>query len=114
MHGILARGNDEHYRVYCLGATEEVSTIVERRFTEEYPGVQLVGRHNGYFSDEDEASIAEDIAKRDVDVLFVAITSPKKERFMARWGEHLNATVVHGVGGSFDVAAGFVERAPES
>ena len=114
MHGILARGNDEHYRVYCFGATEEVSTIVERRFTELYPGVQLVGRRNGYFSDDDEASIVEDIAKRDVDVLFVAMTSPKKERFMARWRDSLNCTVVHGVGGSFDVVAGLVDRAPES
>ncbi len=114
MHGILARGAQSGYRVYCLGAKEEISAIVERRFNEMYPGINIVGRRNGYFSDDEEPAIVEDIAKRDVDVLFVAITSPKKERFMARWGDELNVTVVHGVGGSFDVVAGFVERAPES
>ena len=113
MTGILERGDKKNYRVYCLGAKEEISQIVEEKFKEAYPGVQLVGRRNGYFNEEEEQEIVEDIAKKDVDVLFVAITSPKKERFMARWSEQLNTTVVHGVGGSFDVVAGFVERAPE-
>ena len=112
MTGLLERGNKAGYRVYCLGATEEVSRQVEAQFNEAYPGVQIVGRRNGYFSDDEEEAIAQDIAKRDVDVLFVAITSPKKERFMAKWSEQLNTTVVHGVGGSFDVVAGKVERAP--
>jgi len=113
MSGILERGMQGKYRVYCLGAKEEISETVEQKFNEMYPGVEIVGRRNGYFSEDDEAEIVADIAKRDVDVLFVAITSPKKELFMARWSDKLNVTVVHGVGGSFDVVAGFVERAPE-
>ena len=114
MEGILERGAASGYRIYCLGAKEEISQTVVERFNEQYPGVQIVGRRNGYFSEDEEAAIAEEIGSLDVDVLFVAITSPKKERFMARWAEQLNTTVVHGVGGSFDVVAGFVERAPES
>ena len=113
MDGILERGSREGYRVYCLGAKEEISETVVERFRERYPGVNIVGRRNGYFSDEEEEQIAREIGSLDVDVLFVAITSPKKERFMARWAGQLNTTVVHGVGGSFDVVAGFVERAPE-
>ena len=113
MEGILARGNKEGYRVYCLGAKEEISKTVVERFNEKYPGAKIVGRRNGYFTDEEEEGIAKEIGSLDVDVLFVAITSPKKERFMARWADQLNTTVVHGVGGSFDVVAGFVERAPE-
>lgn len=113
MEGILERGDKEGYRVYCLGAKEEISQTVVERFNEKYPGVQIVGRRNGYFTDEEEKGIAQEIGGLDVDVLFVAITSPKKERFMARWADQLNTTVVHGVGGSFDVVAGFVERAPE-
>ena len=77
-------------------------------------GVVIAGRSNGYFGDEEEEANANDIAASNADVLFVAITSPKKERFMARWGSTINTKVVHGVGGSFDVVAGFVERAPES
>jgi N-acetylglucosaminyldiphosphoundecaprenol N-acetyl-beta-D-mannosaminyltransferase len=114
MEGMLERGMSEGYRVYCLGAKEEISQTVVERFAERYPGTRIVGRRNGYFTDEEEADIVADIASLDVDILFVAITSPKKERFMARWADQLDATVVHGVGGSFDVVAGFVERAPES
>jgi len=114
MMGMLEKGRSENYRVYCLGATEEVSRIVERKIREDFHGVQLVGRRNGYFTADEEAEIVEEIAKLDVDVLFVAITSPKKERLMAKWSNLLNVTVVHGVGGSFDVMAGLVDRAPES
>lgn len=114
MTGILERGMRQQYRVYCLGATEEVSSVVERELRRTYPGVNIVGRRNGYFSETEEAEIVRDIAQANPDVLFVAITSPKKERFMARWSDKLNATVVHGVGGSFDVVAGKVKRAPES
>jgi N-acetylglucosaminyldiphosphoundecaprenol N-acetyl-beta-D-mannosaminyltransferase len=114
MHGMLERGSRAGYRVYCLGATEETSAEVERRFTKMYPGVRIVGRRNGYFSEDEEQAIAEDIGSRDVDILLVAMTSPKKERFMARWRDTINARVVHGVGGSFDVVAGYVHRAPQS
>ena len=112
MHGILERGNTAGYRVFCLGATEEVSGEIERQIKKHYPGVIIAGRQNGYFSEEEQQQVAENIAKADADVLFVAITSPKKEQFMARWGNVMRVPVVHGVGGSFDVFAGKVKRAP--
>ena len=46
------------------------------------------------------------------DILLVGMTSPKKERFLARWSDALTVPVCHGVGGSFDVLAGKVRRAP--
>lgn len=114
MTGILERGMQQGYRVFCLGATEDVSSAVEREFLGQYPGVKIVGRRNGYFTESEEPEIVDEIARASPDVLLVAMTSPKKERFMARWSDKLNATVVHGVGGSFDVVAGKVKRAPES
>ena len=114
MTGILERGMQHSYRVYCLGATEEVSCAVEREFLRLYPGVDIVGRRNGYFNEGEESEIVDEIACLNPDILLVAITSPKKERFMARWSDKLNATVIHGVGGSFDVVAGKVKRAPEA
>ncbi|SRR5690606_21600344 len=113
MHGILERGNRMGWRVFCLGATEEVSETVVRRIHELYPGVVIAGRRNGYFSQSEEAEVARTIAESNADVLFVAITSPKKENFMAKWGASLATPVIHGVGGSFDVLAGKVQRAPE-
>ena len=113
MYGLLERGSRHGYRVYCLGATEEVSQKVADRIGRDYPGVILAGRRNGYFTDDEEESIAETIAAASPDILFVAITSPKKENFLARWSEKMGVPVCHGVGGSFDVMAGKVQRAPE-
>lgn len=114
MHAILGHGNSRAYRVFCLGATQEVLDTVVRDFGQMYPGVTIAGARNGYFTASDEEAVAKEIRDARPDVLFVAITSPKKENFMARWSETMNVPVVHGVGGSFDVVAGVVQRAPES
>jgi N-acetylglucosaminyldiphosphoundecaprenol N-acetyl-beta-D-mannosaminyltransferase len=112
MTGILARG-DGARRVYCLGATEAVLDATVARIEREYPGVVVVGKQHGYFTPHEEASVAAAIATARPDVLFIAMTSPKKERFLGRWSRVLHVPVCHGVGGSFDVLAGLVERAPE-
>lgn len=114
MHGILERGAKNGYRIYCLGAKQEVLDKVCEEFGRSYPGATIAGAQHGYFSEDDEERIAKNIRDARADVLFVAITSPKKENFMARWGSVCNVKVVHGVGGSFDVVAGLVERAPEA
>jgi N-acetylglucosaminyldiphosphoundecaprenol N-acetyl-beta-D-mannosaminyltransferase len=113
MDAILARGNDRRYRVYCLGATAEVLVRAERAMALVHPDIKFVGRHDGYFSAAEEEAVAEDIRRSSADVLFVAMTSPKKEQFLARWGPMIQVPVCHGVGGSFDVVAGKVKRAPE-
>jgi N-acetylglucosaminyldiphosphoundecaprenol N-acetyl-beta-D-mannosaminyltransferase len=74
--------------------------------------VELVGRHHGYYSDSEERSVVNLVAAAKPDLLLVAMTSPKKEQFLARWNAELHALVTHGVGGSFDVLAGHVRRAP--
>ena len=102
------------FRVYCLGATEEVSATIEANLARDYPGLVLAGRRNGYFDASDEEAIANDIANAQPHILLVAMTSPKKENFMGRWSATMSVPVVHGVGGSFDVYAGLVERAPEA
>ena len=112
MHGILSRGDKEKYRVFCLGATPEILAKTEAEISKQYPGVIIAGTQHGYFSEREEESVAQKIADSNADVLFVAITSPKKEQFMARWNNTMQIPVVHGVGGSFDVLAGKVQRAP--
>lgn len=73
----------------------------------------MAGICDGYFDvEKDGQRIAEQIRDSKADILFVAITPPKKEIFMDRWKEVINVPVCHGVGGSFDVFAGVVKRAP--
>jgi N-acetylglucosaminyldiphosphoundecaprenol N-acetyl-beta-D-mannosaminyltransferase len=114
MFGMFERGSEKGHRVFCLGATEEVSQTVADNMARDYPGLVLAGRHHGYFSDDEAQAIADQIRDSKADILLVAMTSPKKERFLAKWMAHMEVPVCHGVGGSFDVYAGKVERAPES
>ncbi len=113
MFGMFERGKERGYRVYCLGATEEISRTVEENLARDYPGLVLAGRHHGYFTEEEAQEIADQVRDSKADILLVAMTSPKKERFLAKWMGHMQVPVCHGVGGSFDVYAGKVERAPE-
>ena len=71
----------------------------------------LVGYHNGYFWDDEQAMV-DRIRESKAQLLFVGITSPRKENFINRWRDQLGVTFVMGVGGTFDVAAGKVQRAP--
>jgi N-acetylglucosaminyldiphosphoundecaprenol N-acetyl-beta-D-mannosaminyltransferase len=112
MNGMLARGSRHGYRVYCLGATDDVLRRATAQIAADHPGVKIVGARNGYFTEAQEAEVAADIHASKADILLVAITSPKKENFLARWSSRLQVPVCHGVGGSFDVLAGKVRRAP--
>ena len=114
MYALFERGNETGFKIFCLGAEEWVSELVEERLRNEYPGVQMVGRRNGYFAEHEQADVARQIRDSGADILFVAMSSPHKENFIARWEDEMNVTVTHGVGGSFDVFAGKVARAPRS
>jgi N-acetylglucosaminyldiphosphoundecaprenol N-acetyl-beta-D-mannosaminyltransferase len=113
MTHMLELADERGYRVYCLGATQEVLDTVLQRIAARYPGAVVVGSHHGYFTDQEDERIAEDIQNAKPDMLFAAMSSPKKERFLARWSGQMDVPVCHGVGGAFDVMAGKVKRAPE-
>jgi N-acetylglucosaminyldiphosphoundecaprenol N-acetyl-beta-D-mannosaminyltransferase len=114
MTQLLEQGSHKGYRIYFLGASEEVLSKVLECVGRDYPGVVIAGSHHGYFTEEDEPRLAESIRSARADVIFVAMTSPKKEVFLNRWFDSLDVSVCHGVGGSFDVMAGKVKRAPEA
>lgn len=111
MSGLLGRAG-ENYRVYFLGARKEVVQKVVEYAKERYPGLRIAGFRDGYFDEKDANTVAEGIRQSHADILFVAMTSPKKENFLSKWREHMDVPICHGVGGSFDVVAGVVKRAP--
>jgi N-acetylglucosaminyldiphosphoundecaprenol N-acetyl-beta-D-mannosaminyltransferase len=114
MMAMLERGKERKYRVYCLGATAEVLARVVEAIARDFPGVVVAGSQHGYFSNEDEEAVAMSIKDACPDILLVAMSSPRKEQFLGRWGRRLDVPVCHGVGGSFDVVAGMVQRAPQA
>jgi N-acetylglucosaminyldiphosphoundecaprenol N-acetyl-beta-D-mannosaminyltransferase len=112
MMGILDRGGARGYRVFFLGATKPVLDKVVARANADFPGLVVAGSQDGYFAPDAAEKVAGAISASRADVLFVAMTSPKKEQFLARWSESMGVPVCHGVGGSFDVYSGLVQRAP--
>ncbi|WP_144152809.1 WecB/TagA/CpsF family glycosyltransferase [Paraburkholderia sp. BCC1885] len=97
--------------VFLLGARADVVEEVAGRCALEHPGLQIAGYHHGYFAD-DEPAVVERIRLSRARLLFVAMPSPRKETFIARWRAELGVDFVMGVGGTFDVVARRVKRAP--
>ena len=112
MYRLIDQAAARGHRVFCLGATAEVLAAAVASFRRRCPSLVIAGSHHGYFAAADEEAVARAIGDSRADIVFIAMTSPRKEQFLARWSRVLDVPVWHGVGGSFDVAAGIVERAP--
>ncbi|PJI50992.1 MAG: glycosyltransferase [Pseudomonas sp.] len=110
-HELLAMSEHEGFSVFLLGAKQDVveATVVKSQAL--FPNLRIAGYHHGYFW-EDEASVVDKIRASGAKLLFVAITSPNKENFINRWRDKLGVIFVMGVGGTFDVVSGKVNRAP--
>lgn len=109
---LMKRSSEKGWRVYLLGAREEVVSGVKDVYEARYPGLNIAGYRNGYWSEDEERGVVEGIKNARPDILFVAISSPMKERFMNRYLEEIGVPFAMGVGGTFDVAVGKVKRAP--
>jgi len=110
---LLAEAERNDYRVYFLGAKPDVLARVIAEVGRRFPRLPVAGSHDGYYQAGQEAAIAEEIRRGRTDILFVGMSSPRKELFLDEWGTATKARVVHGVGGSFDILAGVTRRAPQ-
>jgi N-acetylglucosaminyldiphosphoundecaprenol N-acetyl-beta-D-mannosaminyltransferase len=111
---LLAEAESAGMSVYFLGARQDVLERMLRRVAVRFPRLKVAGSRNGYFDDSQQEAIADAIARSGAQMLFLGMTSPKKEVFTAAYGARTGARVVHGVGGSFDILAGVTKRAPAS
>ncbi|HEY7145401.1 MAG TPA: WecB/TagA/CpsF family glycosyltransferase [Streptosporangiaceae bacterium] len=109
---LLDRAQVSGYRVFFLGARPEVLNAMLARVAGRYPGLAVAGARDGYFQPGEESRVAAQIRGCGTDLLFIGMSSPKKELFVSQWGARSGAGVVHGVGGSFDILAGRTRRAP--
>lgn len=112
MQALLAAGAKERRRVWFLGAREEVIQAVVKRCQELYPGLEVAGSRNGYFAASDHEALVRAIHDAKPDLLFVGMPSPFKETWIWRHQAALDVPFMLGVGGSFDVFAGRIRRAP--
>lgn len=110
---LMRRAGERGWRVFLLGAQDEVVWTVAAIYRERYPGLQLAGWRDGYWQGEqEEARVARMVAESRADLLFVAISSPKKEQFLGKYQAAMRVPFAMGVGGTFDVVSGRVRRAP--
>lgn len=101
------------YKIFFFGAKEDIVEKVVKKYEKIYSSKIIAGYRNGYYEKEAEKEIAQQIADSGAQILFVAITSPKKEKFLNDQKEILKGVnFIMGVGGSFDVVAGLTKRAP--
>jgi len=109
---LLERSVRNNYKVYFLGGAPGVAEQAKIKAEKLYPGVNIVGVRNGFFSEMDEEEILNEIANCKPDVLLVALGVPKQEKWLSKHLSKLHVPVAIGVGGTFDVMAGIMKRAP--
>ena len=113
MDNLVSLAFRKNYKIFFFGAEEEVVKKVVEIYSKKYSSGIIAGYRNGYFNKEEEQLIAQEIAESGANILFVAISSPTKENFLFENKAILKKiNFVMGVGGSFDVVAGKVKRAP--
>lgn len=110
---LLKLSADKGYKAYFFGGAPGVAEAAKNKAEELYPGVRIVGCRNGYFTETEEEAIIKEINDAAPDMLFVALGAPKQEKWLVKYRNQLKPRVLMGIGGSFDVLAGKMERAPK-
>lgn len=109
---LIKLSHNKNYKIYLLGAKEDVVEEAKNKLEMKFPGLNIVGYHHGYFNREEEEDIIRSINEKKPDILFVAFGAPKQEKWIYKNKDKLCAKVLMGVGGSFDVISGKKKRAP--
>lgn len=113
MQELCVRAAEQGYGVFIYGAKEEVNAKAAETLQERLPGLKIAGRCNGYLSEERMEELVEQINSSKAEILFIALGSPRQEKWFARHADKLkHVKVVQGIGGTLDVITGNVKRAP--
>ena len=110
---LMTEAAQKKLKVFFFGSAPGVAEEAKQKCEILYPGVSIVGCRDGYFKEEDNLAIVEEINNSGADLLFVALGAPKQEKWLAKFQDILKPSLLMGIGGSFDVVAGKMERAPK-
>ena len=108
---LMAKMAEGGKSLYLLGAKPGVAELAANRLQAQYPGLRIAGTHDGYF--QEDGPVVEEIRQSGADCVFVCLGAPKQEKWMAANGAATGASLLCGLGGSLDVFAGVVARAPK-
>lgn len=110
---LMERAAKEETPVYCLGSAPGVVEKAVQTLEKKFGPIHLVGCHSGFFDENEEKKIVETIQQGGAKLVLVALGVPKQEEWILNTLSHLNGVVAMGIGGTFDVLAGNISRAPE-
>ena len=110
---LMTQSAQNKLKVFFFGAAPGVAAEAKQKCEILYPGVSIVGCRDGYFKEEDNLAIVNEINISGADLLFVALGAPKQEKWLKKYQDILKPSLLMGIGGSFDVVAGKMERAPK-
>lgn len=113
MERIVKKCEKENQGIYLLGSTQETVNMCNINLRTKYCKLNILGSHDGYFEMDNCEELLKEIEKVSPQVLFVAMGCPRQEVFIAKYMDRLPCKVFMGVGGSFDIIAGNVKRAPK-
>ncbi len=109
---LVALSGQRNWSIYFLGGAPGVPENAKENLLQKHPDANITGTCNGYFTQEDEDEILQDIILKKPDILFVALGFPKQEQWIAKHKDNLKVPVSIGVGGSLDIFSGNKKRAP--
>ena len=112
IHDAAAMAAEQGLRFFLLGATEEANAQAAESLKAQYPGLEIVGRRHGYFSQADEEDICDDINLTKPDVIWVGLSVPLEYEFAVRNRDRLKAGWLVTCGGCFNFVTGAYKRAP--
>ncbi len=113
IHDAARIGAAHGLRFFLLGATEEANAEAARILSETYPGLAIVGRLHGYFSEYDEDEIVDEINLTQPDVIWVGLSVPREYEFAVHNRQRLKAGWLVTCGGCFNFVTGAYKRAPQ-
>lgn len=110
---ILRRSEIDGWSIYILGSKQEVLDSAIENLKKDFPKVNIVGYHEGYFEKDSEEEVIKQINELQPNVLFVALGAPKQEKWIYNHQKELKVDVAAGQGGTLDYEAGRIKRAPK-
>jgi len=114
MRKILEHANLRNKSIYVLGGKPGVAELACMNIKREFSSIKVMGFHDGYFKEDEEGKILQDINQKCPDILFAALGAPRQEKWIYGHKDILKVKVAMGVGGCVDIWAGTAKRAPKA
>lgn len=112
IHELMKAGSSRGWKVYLLGAAPGIAEAAAAKLTSLYPGIRVAGCRDGFFPDIEDDAVIADVTAKAPHLLLVARATNNQDPWIGKYKDRLGVPVMMGVGGSFDVLAGRVKRAP--